>query len=302
MIWNFDRALLIQGIDQPSALSYLQELNLDNHDIIAGIGDQYIGDNIENIPVFDLVTEAINAYPEIKTTLIFSHPYNVLNAGLEAIEAGIKQVIIYTEHIPPLDVLKLWQKANDQQVKILGTSQAGILIPDQLCWGVHNANLYQCGSIALINYGDSAISTELALFLQKHDLGESIVLNVGNDKFIKIDWELWLEILVQNDSTEVILISISDCSNIDQETLINALEKVKNKQLIIYLLDANNLKFIIKNNGAKIITDQIPQYLNRILSPKHFQDYLEQYGITVIREHQEILPLLKKQTSLTVNE
>jgi succinyl-CoA synthetase alpha subunit len=295
MIWNFDRALLIQGIDQPKALSYLQELNLDNHDIIAGIGDQYVGDNIENIPVFDLVTEAINIYPQIKTTLIFSHPYNVLNAGLEAMEAGIKQVIICTENIPPLDVLKLWQKAKDQQVKILGTSQAGILIPNQLCWGVNNAHLYQCGSVALINYGDSVISTELALFLQKHDLGESIVINVGNDKFITIDWDFWLEILAQNQSTEVILLSISDCSNIDQEKFINALEKVKNKQVIIYLLDPNNLKFIIQNNGAKIITDQIPQHLNRILSSQHFQDYLEEYGITVIREHQEIISLMKNK-------
>ncbi|WP_017292571.1 hypothetical protein [Geminocystis herdmanii] len=302
MIWNFDRALLIQGIDQPKALSYLQELNLDNHDIIAGIGDQYVGDNIENIPVFDLVTEAINTYPEIKTTLIFSHPYNVLNAGLEALEAGIKQVIIYTENIPPLDIFKLWQKAHEKQVKILGTSQAGILIPDKLCWGVNHSNLYQSGSIALLNYGDSVISTELALFLQKHDLGESIVVNVGNDKFITIDWDFWLEILAEYESTKVILISISDCSNIEPEQFINTLKKVKNKPIIIYLLDPKNLKFIIQNNGAKIITDQIPQHLNRILSPKHFQDYLEKHGITVIREHQEILPWLKKQEFLTINE
>lgn len=295
MIWNFDRALLIQGIDQPSALSYLQELNLDNHDIIAGIADEYIGDKIENIPIFDLVTEAINIYPQIKTTLIFSHSYNVLNAGLEAMEAGIKQVIICTENIPPLDVFKLWQKANEQQVKILGTSQAGILIPHQLCWGVNNAHLYQSGSIALLNYGDSIISAELALFLQKHNLGESIVVNVGNDKFITINWDFWLEILAQNELTKVILISISDCSNIDPEQFINTLKKVTNKPIIIYLLDPNNLKFIIQNNGAKIITDQIPQYLNRILSPQHFQDYLEEQEIIVIREHQEIIPLLKKQ-------
>lgn len=294
MIWNFDRALLIQGIDQSSALSYLQEFNLDNDDIIAGIGDQYIGDSLENIPVFDLVKEAINVYPEIKTTLIFSHPYNVLNAGLEAIEAGIKQVIIATEKVPPLDMLKLWQKAKDQQVQILGASQAGILIPHKLCWGVHHSNLYQSGSIALINYGDNIISRELALLLQKHDFGESIVINVGNDKLIHIDWDFWLEILAEDESTKVIIISISDCSNIDQEKFIHALEKVKNKQLIVYLLDSNNFKFIIQNNRAKIVSDQIPQHLKRILSPQNFRDFLEKHEVTVIQRYQEIITRLTK--------
>lgn len=294
MIWNFDRALLIQGIDQPQALSYLQELNLENQDIIAGIGDQYIGEQIENIPVFDLVTEAITAYPNIKTSLIFSHSYNVLNAGLEAIEAGIKQLIIYSENIPPLDLMKLWQKAKNQEVEILGASQGGMLIPEQLCWGVSHADLYTSGSIALINYGDGIISTEIALFLQKHNLGSSIVCNVGNEKFIDIDWDFLLGILRDHESTEVILISINDCSNIDPEKFIKALNQVQNKSIIVYLLDPNNLKFIIQNNSAKIITDQIPQYLNRILSPKYFRDFLQEQGITVIQEISEVLPLFKK--------
>ncbi|MGI0479271.1 hypothetical protein ACN4EE_00620 [Geminocystis sp. CENA526] len=294
MIWNFDRALLIQGIDQPKALSYLQELNLDNQDIMAGIGDQYIGEQIENILIFDLVTEAITAYPNIQTSLIFSHPYNVLNAGLEAIEAGIKQLIIYSEKIPPLDLMKLWQQAKNQEVQILGASQGGMLIPEKLCWGVSNADLYTSGSIALINYGDAIISTEIALFLQKHNLGTSIVLNVGNEKFIDIDWDFLLGILRDHESTEVILISINDCSNIDAEKFIKALNQVQNKSIIVYLLDPNNLKFIIQNNSAKIITDQIPQYLNRVLSPQYFQDSLQEQGITVIQDIFEVLPLLKK--------
>ncbi|BAQ65971.1 hypothetical protein [Geminocystis sp. NIES-3709] len=301
MVWNFDGQILIQGVDQPKALSYLKEFNLDNRDIIAGIPDRYIDEKIENISVFDLVTEAMDTYPEIKTTIIFSHPYNVLDAGLEAIESGIKQIIINTENIPPLDLLKLWQKAEDKQVKILGTSQAGILIPEKICWGVNNASLYRSGNVGIINYGDSIISSEFALFLQKKDLGESIVINLGNNKFIDIDWDFWLQILAENELTEIILINISDCSNIDQEKFISALNKIEHKLIVVYLLDPNNLKFMIQNNSAKIITDQIPEYLNRVLSATYFREYLEKKDITVTQQYQEIIPLIlksKKRSSL----
>ncbi|MBL1210783.1 hypothetical protein [Geminocystis sp. GBBB08] len=292
MMWNFDHKVLIQGIDQPKALTYLQESNLDNLNFIAGVADEYVEINIKNIPVFDLVTEAIATYPEINTTIIFSHSYNVLDASYEAIDAGIKQIIINSENIPPLDLVKIFQKANSKNIKILGTSQAGILIPEKLCCGVRNADIYQSGNVGIINYGDSIISYELALLLQKNNLGESIIINLGNANFIEINWELWLNTLNQNDLTKVILISISDFSTINKEKFITALEQVKNKPIILYFLDPNNLKSLINNGQAKIITDQIPQYLNQVLSLTSITESLSEKGVIITHEYQKIPTLI----------
>lgn len=293
MVWNFDQKILIQGIDQPKALTYLQESNLDNVNFMAGVADEYMGETIENIPVFDLVTEAIAAYPEINTTIIFSDAYNVLDASYEAIDAGIKQLIINSENIPPLDLVKIFQQANSKNVKILGTSQAGILIPEKLCCGVRNASVYQSGNIGIINYGDSVISSELALFLQRNNLGESIIINLGNSNFIEIDWNLWLNTLNKDDSTKVILISISDFSTINKEQFIQSLNQVKNKPIILYFLNPSNIKSSMNNNQAKIITDQIPQHLNRVVSLTSLTESLSEKEVIITSEYQEIPGLIK---------
>lgn len=292
MVWNLDHKILIQGIDQPKALTYLQESNLDNVNFMAGVADEYIGQTIENIPVFDLVTEAIATYPKINTSIIFSHPYNVLDAGYEAIDAGIKQIIINTEKIPPLDLLKLFDKAKKKNIKILGTSQGGILIPEKLSSGVNNANIYKQGNIAIINYAESIISQELALFLQDNNLGESIIINVGNADFIEIDWHLWLNKLAKDKLTKVILIIISDFSNINKEAFISAINTIENKQIIVYNLDPNNLKYSMNNGQAKIITDQIPQHLNRVLSVELITEFLSEKGILFTNKYQEIPALI----------
>lgn len=292
MVWNFDHKILIQGIDQPKALTYLQEFSLSNSNIIAGVPDEYVGKIIENIPIFDLVTEAITTYPEINTTIIFSHPYNVLDAGYEAINAGIKQIIINTEKIPPLDLLKLFDKAKKKNVKILGTSQGGILIPEKLSSGVKNADLYKQGNIGIINYAESIISQELALFLQDNNLGESIVINVGNADFIEINWNLWLRKLAKDRLTKIVLIIISNFSNIDKEEFISAINIIQNKQIIIYCLDPNNLKFLMNSGQAKIITDQIPLHLNRVLSLELITESLSEKGILFTNKYQEIPSLI----------
>lgn len=292
MVWNFDHKILIQGIDQPKALIYLQEFSLGYSNIIAGVPDEYVEKTIENIPIFDLVTEAISTYPKINTSIIFSHPYNVLDAGYEAIDAGIKQIIINTEKIPPLDLLKLFDKAKKKNIKILGTSQAGILIPEKTSSGVNNADIYKQGNIAILNHAESIISKELALFLQKNNLGESIIINIGNADFIEIDWHLWLNKLAKDKLTKVILIIISNFSTINKEAFISAINTVENKQIIIYDLDPNNLKSLMNNDQAKIITDQIPEHLNRVLSVEFITEYLSEKEILVTNKYQEIPALI----------
>lgn len=292
MVWNFDHKILIQGIDQTQALTYLQEISLDNSNIIAGVPDEYIGETIENIPIFDLVTEAITTYPEINTTIIFSDAYNVLDAGYEAIDAGIKQIIIQTEKIPPLDLLKLFNQAKKKNIKILGPSQGGILIAEKQSSGIQNAHLYKKGNIGIINYGESIISQELALFLQENNLGESIIINVGNAYFTDIDWHLWFTKLSKDRLTKVILVTINDFSNINKDAFISGINVVANKPIIIYHLDPNNLKSTINNGQAKIITDQIPQYLNRVFSLQLITQSLLEKGVKITNNYQEIPALI----------
>lgn len=294
MNWNFSPRILIQGIDQDCAQEYLQQFDGHRKDIVAGITDQNLDFTFDEIPVFSLITDAISSAKGMTTSLIFSHPYLVLNAVYEAITAQIKQIVIYSESVPPLDLFKIYQKAKLKDVKILGISQGGILIPEEYYCGLNYGNIFQKGNIAMINYADQIIAVTIAQYLQKFDLGFSKVINVGNNLLSQIDWDLWLKMLDEDKNTEVILINLGEISTKETKNLATSIEKIS-KPVIIYLLDKNHLKSKINNNKAKVISDQIFNNLYTANSSELIKEYLQNSKGIITEDYQAISELLISQ-------
>lgn len=294
MIWTLENKILIQGIDQPRAFPYLQALQSTNTKILAGIVSEYSDYSLFDIPCFELITEAIAQLGEIHTTIIFNNPYDVLDAGLEAINAGIKQIIISTNHIPPLDLCKLFEQAQAQNIKILGPNQAGILIPEKLCLGVINYHLYKLGNIAIINYGHPSLSDELALYFQSQNLGESLIINMGNSYVNQGDLSIWLELLENDQNTEQIVIVFSDYFNLDSQNIHESLSKFKDKKkVIIYLLDNHNFKSLIYNRKNKIISDRVPIHQDRVVSYESMKKIFKDLSLKVAENYQQIIKFIK---------
>ena len=134
---QLDSRVLIQGIDNPLALAAIGRMQTYGPKIAgivsAGQGGQELGD----LPMFDLVEQAQSVLGPIETSLIFVSAYQVLDAALEAIAAGIPQLIVITRGVPPLDMIRLLRQASISNTLVLGTGSAGIIIPDRLLLGIY---------------------------------------------------------------------------------------------------------------------------------------------------------------------
>ncbi|MGY6529792.1 MAG: hypothetical protein ACXITR_07665 [Cyanobacterium sp.] len=282
MVWNFEPKILLQGINEPEALSYVKATQWKNAHQLVGVSSESIGESYHDIPLFDLVSEALEDLGEISTSIILNHPYLVLDAALEAMDAGIKQIIINAGGIPPLDLFKIKQKAQQKKVQLLGTNGAGILLTDKASYGVLNPQLYSQGTIGIINYGDSKISFELALLYQENNQGISTVINLGNCTFQEVDWSMLLSTLNEDQNTEKIIININNILSINYEKLAHSILNHIEKPVFIYNLDAQNLNAIMRAPQPRIITDQIPLHLNQVQSPQEIINYWQELGIKVI--------------------
>ncbi|MBE9221893.1 hypothetical protein IQ215_04205 [Cyanobacterium stanieri LEGE 03274] len=282
MVWNFEPKILLQGINEPDALCYVKATQWKNINQLVGVPSTYIGDSYHDIPLFDLVSEAVEHLGGINTSIIFNHPYSVLDATLEAMDAGIKQIIINAGGIPPLDLFKLKQKAQQKQVQLLGTNGAGILLANKASYGVLNPQLYPTGNIGIINYGDSKISFELALLYQNHNQGVSTVINLGNCTFQEVDWEMLLSTLNNDPDTQKIIININNILSINYEKLAHNILNYGDKPVFIYNLDVHNLNAIMRAAQPRIITDQIPLHLNQVQSPQEIINYWQELGLNII--------------------
>ena len=203
--WTQERKVLIQGIDEPLALHAVAQMKAYGTNIVVGIGIGRGGSEIEGIPVFELVEEATAKVGEIYTSILFVPPNRVLDAALEAMAANIHRLILVTDRIPPLDMMRLSRRAGTRNTLILGGGSAGLILPGKVLLGICEACCYTPGNVALIGRG-RGLMDEVAWTLTRGGIGQSMAIDLGNSETIGSGFDKWLEMVVRDRRTKAIVL------------------------------------------------------------------------------------------------
>jgi succinyl-CoA synthetase alpha subunit len=273
--------ILIQGLDPTLTIAAIQTMQTYGTNIIgivsAGKGGQQVGE----IPIFDLVEQAQAAVGEIDTSLIFVPPYAVLDAALEAIACGIRQLIIVTRSVPPLDMIRLFRRATLTDTFMIGSGSAGIIIPDRLLWGVYNPQLFSPGKVAIVSRNHS-LTSEIATSLNQADLGQSIVVHLGSDRLVGSSCRWWLEYLQTDPLTEAIVL-VGDISW-DSEAVTTEYLQSSGKPVVAYLPGSHSNTSQSLKNPALVVTQTLSK-------PLYDTDIIQQ---RIKAYRQAKIPLAKK--------
>ena len=204
---NFSKTqnVLIQGITEPLGRSHARLMKEYGTPVVAGISPGDGGQEIDGIPIFDLVSEAVQQFGRIDTTLIFVPPYEMLDAALEAISSGIGQIILIPAGMPPLDMVKLLERSEASETLVLGPNCPGIIVPGQVLLGTHPTQCYSPGRIGLISCSDT-LTYQVALELTQAGWGQSIALALGRETILGSSFPQWLQILEEDDQTDAIVL------------------------------------------------------------------------------------------------
>jgi succinyl-CoA synthetase alpha subunit len=227
-----DSKVLIQGITEPLATIYTARMKAYGTNIVAGVSPGEGGQQMDDLPIFDLVEQALAATGPIDTAIIFVQPYWVLDAALEAIAAGIRQIILVTGGIPPLDIVCLLRKAEATDTLILGPSSSGIVVPESILLGTQESEFYTPGEVGIISQ-TGAIAQEVAWELTQAGLGQSISVNLGKDAIFGSDVRQWLQILEEDDNTKAIVL-VGQPGN-GWETVVEYVVSAIDKPVVAYL-------------------------------------------------------------------
>ncbi|MGB3536355.1 MAG: CoA-binding protein [Microcoleaceae cyanobacterium] len=250
-----DSQILIQGINTSrSSIQATQNMKSYGTNVVACVSPGRGNQKLDNIPVFDLVEQAIAAIGTIETSVIFLPPYQVLDAALEAIDAGIRQLVILTEGVPPLDMVRLVQKAEMTDTLVVGPNSPGIIIPDQLLLGTYPRECYQPGSVGLISRS-STLNYEIALALTQADLGQSMSVSIGSDLIVGSSLIQWLQILDEDEPTEVIV-------------LIGAVGGSHEEEAALYITEAIDKPVVAYIAGLQVPQAQLMGHANSILTTR----------------------------------
>ena len=256
MHFNLSSKVLIQGINTSrSSIQATQNMQDYGTNIVACVNPSQGKQTLHGIPVFDLVEQATATVGPIDISVIFFPPYQVLDTALEAMDAGIRQLVILTEGMPPLDMVTLVRKAEITDTLVVGPNSPGIIVPDQLLLGTYPRECYQRGSVGLISRS-STLNYEIALKLTQANLGQSISVSIGSDLIVGSSLIQWLQILDEDDQTEVIVLIGSVGSSHEEEAASYIAETI-DKPVIAYIAGLHTPRAQFMGHTSSILTTRI---------------------------------------------
>ncbi|TVP61107.1 MAG: CoA-binding protein [Nodularia sp. (in: Bacteria)] len=228
-----DSKVLIQGFCEFITATHIAQMKAYGTNLVAGVNPGCGGQQRYNLPVFDLVEEVVAKFGVIDTAIICVHPYQVLDAALEAIACNISQIIIMTGGVPPLDMVQLLRKAEAGETLIVGPNSPGIIVPGKILLGSQPSELYTPGSVGIVSRS-STLTYEVAWELTKAGLGQSISVSIGSDAIVGSSFLQWLQILDEDETTEAIVL-VGQPGGDSEEAAAQYITEAIDKPVIAYI-------------------------------------------------------------------
>jgi succinyl-CoA synthetase alpha subunit len=172
-------------------------------DVVAGVTPGKGGQEVEGIPVFDEIAQAVEKRGA-NTSMIFVPARFAAAAMEEAIAAGVDTVITITEGIPVLDMLRVYWKATESGVRLIGPNCPGVLSPGRSNVGIIPAQFFDPGSIGVVSKSGT-LTYQIGNELKQAGVGNSSIVGIGGDPIVGSDFIDVLELYEADDETELIV-------------------------------------------------------------------------------------------------
>jgi succinyl-CoA synthetase alpha subunit len=184
--------------------------------IVAGVTPGKGGTKFQNIPVYDTVEEAQEKYSANASIIFVPAPF-AADSALEAIDNGIKTIVIITEHIPIKDAINLMATAKQNNVTIIGPNTPGIITPGECKLGIMPAHIFKQGSVGMVSRSGT-LTYEIAAGLTRKGLGQSTCLGLGGDPIIGLNFIDALEMFRDDSQTKAVALIGEIGGNLEELT------------------------------------------------------------------------------------
>ncbi len=205
VIINRDTRVIVQGITGNEGRFHALAMRSYGTNIVAGVTPGKGGQNVEGIPVYDKVVEAVTMHGA-NTSIMFV-PARAAKAGvLEAIEAGIKTIVVITEGIPQIDEIDFVARAERAGVTIIGPNCPGIINPSlNLKVGILPVHIFKPGPVGVVSRSGT-LTYEIAWHITAAGIGQSTCIGMGGDPIIGLDFVRILEMFKNDEETRGVVL------------------------------------------------------------------------------------------------
>ena len=198
--------VIVQGITGREGRFHAASMLEYGTNVVAGVTPGKGGEEVEGVPVYDSVAEAV-ARHEANASIMFVPARFARSAVLEAIDAGLRTVVVITEGIPRRDAIECMVRAREAgNTIIIGPNCPGVISPSRKTKvGIMPNRIFAAGGVGIISRSGT-LTYEIAWHTTRAGLGQSTCLGIGGDAIIGVDFVGALEMFRDDEETDGVVL------------------------------------------------------------------------------------------------
>jgi succinyl-CoA synthetase alpha subunit len=201
-------------------------------DLVAGVTPGKGGQDVEGVPVFDTVHEAV-AETGANTSMVFVPPRFAADAILEAEDAGVELVVCITEGIPVHDMLRVYTHLRRGTTRLIGPNCPGVLSPGKANVGIIPAHFFSEGNVGLVSRSGT-LTYQIGNTLAQRGFGNSSIVGIGGDPIVGSSFIEIIE-LFENDPETELIVMCGEIGGEEEERTAEYIEGNVSKPVVAYI-------------------------------------------------------------------
>ena len=201
--------------------------------IVAGVTPDKGGTEVPGVPVYNTVEEAKQTHSP-NASIIFVPAQFAADAAHEALNGGIKTVVIITEHVPLKDSIGIMAHASKVKGAVIGPNTPGVITPGKCKLGIMPSHVFTRGNVGIVSRS-GPLTYEIASGLTRKELGQSTCLGIGGDMITGINFIETLELFRPDEQTEAIVLIGEIGGNLEELTAEHIAKAHYPKPIVAYV-------------------------------------------------------------------
>ena len=202
-----DTRLLVQGITGNEGTFHARAMLAYGTNVVGGVtpgrGGQMAVDG--KVPVFNTVSEAVEANGANTSIIYVPAPLNATDAIIEAAESGIELIVCISEGVPANDMVAAYAVVRERGARLIGPNCPGLLTPGQAKVGIIPGNIATPGPVGVVSKSGT-LTYEAVDALTRLGLGQSTIVGIGGDPIIGTSFIDVLELFQEDAETKAIVL------------------------------------------------------------------------------------------------
>lgn len=234
-----ETTFIIQGITGREAVNMTRECLDYGSRIVGGVTPGRGGREVYGVPVYDTVRQ-ITSRVRVDGSVVAVPPAFTRDAVMEALDAGIKLIVIVTERIPRYEVAQMVEMAKLRGARIIGPNCLGILSPDEAKMGGLGGRAedarkaFKKGFVGVMSRS-GGMTTEMCNTLSAAGLGQSTAVSIGGDPIIGSTYADLMPLFEADPETKAIVIYCEPGGRMEAELAQYVVEKKSRLPIVAFM-------------------------------------------------------------------